>query len=46
MEQFFYDLGDKIETFFATDTAAILGAALVVTTVVFVLLLLKIFEKK
>lgn len=46
MEQFFYNLGDKIEEFFATDMAAILGAAFVVSTIIFVLLMLKIFEKK
>lgn len=46
MEQFFYNLGDKIEAFFKTDTAAFLGATFVVSTIVFVLLLLRIFEKK
>ncbi len=46
MEQFFYNLGDKIEAFFATDMAAVLGTVFIVSTVVFVLLLLKIFEKK
>ncbi len=46
MEQFFYDLGDKIEDFFATDTAAILGTVFIVAATVFVLIMLRIFEKK
>ena len=46
MADFFLDLGEKIESFFATDTAALLGAVFVAATVVFVLLLLQQFEKK
>ncbi len=46
MEEFFWNLGDAIEDFFATDVAAIIGAAFVVSTVVLVLLLLRHFEKK
>ncbi|MBQ7798995.1 MAG: hypothetical protein IJ370_00730 [Oscillospiraceae bacterium] len=46
MEEFFWNLGDAIEDFFATDAAAIIGAGFVVATVILVLLLLRYFEKK
>ena len=45
MAAFLENLGTKIEDFFATDTAAILGAVFIAATVIFVLLLLRIFEK-
>lgn len=46
MEDFFWNLGDAIEDFFATDTAAVIGAAFIAATAVFVILLLQQFEKK
>ncbi len=46
MADFFLNLGEDIENFFATDAAAILGTAFIAATAVFVVLLLRQFEKK
>ena len=46
MEDFLYSLGEKIEGFFSTTTAAIFGIVFVAVSATLVLLLLRHFEKR